>query len=35
MDSETQTAMSLGRTFLTTDGEPEPLSAIAPAFLRR
>jgi Xaa-Pro dipeptidase len=34
-DSETQTAMTLGRTYLTTDGEPEPLSAIPPAFLRR
>lgn len=35
MDSETQTAMSLGRTFLTTEGDPEPLSAIPPAFLTR
>jgi len=35
MDSETHTAMTLGRTFLTTEGEPEPLSAIAPALVRR
>jgi Xaa-Pro dipeptidase len=35
MDSEAQAAMTLGRTYLTTDGEPEPLSAIPPAFLRR
>jgi len=35
MDSETHTAMALGRTYLTTDGEPEPLSAIPPAFLTR
>ena len=27
-DSETGTAMSLGRTYLTTDAEPEPLSAL-------
>lgn len=33
MDSETSTAMCLGRTFLTTDADPEPLSAITPAFL--
>ena len=26
MDSETNTAMTLGRTYLTTDGEPKPLS---------
>ncbi|WP_108658586.1 M24 family metallopeptidase [Acuticoccus kandeliae] len=35
LDSETQTAMAIGRTFLTTEGEPEMLSAIAPAFLTR
>ncbi|MEM6846633.1 MAG: Xaa-Pro peptidase family protein [Pseudomonadota bacterium] len=35
MDSETSTAMCLGRTYLTTTGEPEPLSAIAPKFLTR
>lgn len=35
LDSETQTAMTLGRTFLTTEAEPEPLSAIAPQFLTR
>ncbi len=26
MDSETETAMTLGRTYLTTDGQPKPLS---------
>jgi Xaa-Pro dipeptidase len=26
MDSETETAMTLGRTYLTTDGAPKPLS---------
>ncbi len=26
MDSETETAMTLGRTYLTTDGDPRPLS---------
>lgn len=35
MDSETETAMTIGRTFLTADGPPEPLSAIAPSFLTR
>jgi len=35
MDSETQSAMALGRTYLTTAADPEPLSAIAPAFLTR
>ena len=35
LDSETKTAMSLGRTFLTTEADPEPLSQIAPAFVRR
>ncbi|XWN32326.1 MAG: Xaa-Pro peptidase family protein [Devosia sp.] len=34
-DSETETAMTLGRTYLTCDGEAEPLSAIAPGFVRR
>lgn len=28
MDSETETAMSLGRTYLTTDAAPEPLSRL-------
>lgn len=28
MDSETNTAMTLGRTYLTRDGAPEPLSAL-------
>ena len=28
MDSETGTAMTLGRTYLTTDGDPEPLSRL-------
>ncbi|WP_420394552.1 M24 family metallopeptidase [Acuticoccus sp.] len=35
LDVEQATAMSLGRTYLTTEGEAEPLSAIAPAFVRR
>ncbi|UOM33855.1 Xaa-Pro peptidase family protein [Acuticoccus sp. I52.16.1] len=35
LDSESGTAMNLGRTFLTTDGEPEPLSALEPRFLTR
>ncbi|MEM8552510.1 MAG: Xaa-Pro peptidase family protein [Pseudomonadota bacterium] len=35
LDSESKTAMTLGRTFLTHDGAPEPLSAIAPALIRR
>ncbi|MEM7694729.1 MAG: Xaa-Pro peptidase family protein [Pseudomonadota bacterium] len=35
MDSETETAMTLGRTFLTSDGPAEPLSAIAPALVVR
>jgi Xaa-Pro dipeptidase len=33
LDSETQTAMTLGRTFLTTETDPEPLSAITPSFV--
>ncbi|MCQ8781025.1 M24 family metallopeptidase [Mangrovibrevibacter kandeliae] len=28
MDSDTDTAMTLGRTYLTTDGDPEPLSRL-------
>jgi Xaa-Pro dipeptidase len=28
MDSETETAMTLGRTYLTTDGAPESLSRL-------
>jgi Xaa-Pro dipeptidase len=28
MDSDTNTAMTLGRTYLTTDGAPEPLSRL-------
>ena len=28
MDSETGTATTLGRTYLTTDGDPEPLSQL-------
>ncbi|WMS43878.1 Xaa-Pro peptidase family protein [Acuticoccus sp. MNP-M23] len=35
MDSESRTAMTLGRTYLTTDADAEPLSAIAPAFVAR
>ena len=35
MDSETQTAMTLGRTFLTTDEAPEPLSSHPPSLLCR
>ncbi|MEM0907918.1 MAG: Xaa-Pro peptidase family protein [Pseudomonadota bacterium] len=35
MDSETQTAMTVGRTYLTTDGDAEPLSAIPPALVTR
>ncbi|MCF3931866.1 Xaa-Pro peptidase family protein [Acuticoccus sp. M5D2P5] len=35
LDSETHTAMSLGRTYLTTEGAPEMLSTIAPSFLTR
>lgn len=35
LDPEQGTAMTLGRTYLTTDGEPEPLSTIEPAFLTR
>ena len=35
MDSETQTAMTLGRTYLTTTTAPEPLSAHPPALLCR
>ncbi len=34
-DLETETAMTLGRSYLTTEGEPEPLSQIAPSFLQR
>jgi len=26
MDSDTETAMTLGRTYLTTEGDPKPLS---------
>ncbi|WP_075221100.1 M24 family metallopeptidase [Acuticoccus yangtzensis] len=33
LDSESGTAMTLGRTFLTTDDAPEPLSALAPRLL--
>jgi Xaa-Pro dipeptidase len=28
MDSDTETAMTLGRTYLTTPGAPEPLSRL-------
>ncbi len=35
MDSETQTAMTLGRSYLTTEADAEPLSSIAPAFVTR
>lgn len=35
MDSEQGTAMTLGRTYLTTEADAEPLSAIAPGFLQR
>ncbi|MEO1104465.1 MAG: Xaa-Pro peptidase family protein [Pseudomonadota bacterium] len=35
MDSETGTAMTLGRTYLTTEGAAEPLSSIEPALVRR
>ncbi|MEP3667303.1 MAG: aminopeptidase P family protein, partial [Roseibium sp.] len=28
MDSVTETAMTLGRTYLTTEGEPESLSSL-------
>ena len=28
MDSDTGTAMSLGRTYLTTEGDPESLSSL-------
>ena len=35
MDSETETAMTLGRTYLTTETEAEPLSRIAPALVKR
>lgn len=34
LDPEQEAAMALGRSYLTTDGEPEPLSAIAPCFVR-
>ncbi|RAH98894.1 Xaa-Pro dipeptidase [Acuticoccus sediminis] len=35
LDSESGTAMTLGRTFLTTDADPEPLSALAPRMLTK
>jgi len=35
MDSETDTAMAIGRSFLTTEDAPEALSAIPPSFLLR
>ena len=35
LDSESGTAMCLGRTFLTTEADPEPLSAIAPRLVTR
>lgn len=34
LDSESKTAMTLGRTYLTTDDAPEPLSAIPPRLAR-
>ena len=35
MDSATDTAMTLGRTYILTDGPPEPLSAVPLAMIRR
>ncbi|MEM6761976.1 MAG: Xaa-Pro peptidase family protein [Pseudomonadota bacterium] len=35
MDSESGTAMTLGRSYLTTEADAEPLSTIAPALVRR
>ena len=35
MDSETETAMTLGRTYLTTEAEAEPLSRIAPTLVTK
>ena len=35
LDSEHDTAMAVGRTFLTHDGEAEPLSSLPVKFVRK